>query len=301
MLKSESKFINPDLIETNIIYRTSKGSLHEKKHSVFDYDLWSIERPVKSLFTDMPLFEEFYFCDPSYLNYESINEACIATGDYGICEGIVGNTFFEFLTLAREGGAVQVILDLNDYPDYFIPIQKRYIEYLSGIAEEIAGKTNVEGLFLNCGSSVLSVTSPQIFKKWDLPLIIKIGEIAKKYNKIFHYHLHGKGRIFLEDLINAGVNMLCPLEEAPRGDFSIKEVKDKFAGALALKGNMDPFFLQKAGPEEIEEKVRQIIKAASNEGGFTLSSADGVLKDTTFENIEAFVLAGRKFGSYSLN
>lgn len=301
MLKSESKFINPDLIETDIIYRTSKGSLHEKKHSVFDYDLWSIERPVKSLFTDMPLFEEFYFCDPSHLNYESINEACIATGDYGICEGVVGNTFFEFLTLAREGGAVQVILDLNDYPDYFIPIQKRYIEYLSGIAEEIAGKTNVEGLFLNCGSSVLSVTSPQIFKKWDLPLIIKIGEIAKKYNKIFHYHLHGKGRIFLEDLAAAGVNMLCPLEEAPRGDFSIKEVKDKFAGALALKGNMDPFFLQKAGPEEIEEKVRQIIKAASNEGGFTLSSADGVLKDTPFENIEAFVLAGRKFGSYSLN
>lgn len=301
MLKTESKFINPDLIETVITYRTSNGILHEKKHSVFDYDLWSIERPVKNLFTDMPLFEEFYFCNPADLNYESINEAFSVTGNYGICEGVVGNTFFEFLTLAREGGAVQVILDLNDHPDYFIPIQKRYIEYISGIAEEISAKTKTEALFLNCGSSILSVISPKIFKKWDLPLIIRIGEIAKKYNKIFHYHLHGKGRIFLEDLAAAGVNMLCPLEESPRGDFDIKEVKEKFNGELALKGNIDPFFLQKARPEEIEAKVKEIIKAASADGGFTLASADGVLKDTPFENIEAFVLAGRKFGLYSLN
>ena len=128
----------------------------------------------------------------------AINEAFRETGDDGICEGIVGNTFFEFLTLAREGGAVQVILDLNDNPEFFIPIQKRYIDYLSSIAEQIIKNTDVDGIFLNCGSSVLTVISPEMFKMWDLPLIKSIGDIAKKHRKIFHYHLHGKGRAFLE-------------------------------------------------------------------------------------------------------
>ena len=178
-----------------------------------------LKRPVENLFEDMPKYEEFFFDDPAELDYETINEAYRETGDYGICEGIVGNTFFEFLTLAREGGAVQVIFDLNDNPDFFIPIQKRYTDYLSSIAEHIIKNTNVDGIFLNCGSSVLTVISPEMFKIWDLPLIKSIGDIAKKHGKIFHYHLHGKGRAFLELLVEAGVNMICPLEKASKGRF----------------------------------------------------------------------------------
>ena len=71
----------------------------------------------------------------------------------------------------REGGAVQVILDLNDYPDLFTPIQKRYIDYLSAITEEIIIGTNVEGVFLNCGTASLNTISPSLFKKWDFPLL----------------------------------------------------------------------------------------------------------------------------------
>jgi hypothetical protein len=296
MVTANSYFINPDLIQTDIVYKTSKGNLKEIKHSVFDYDMWSLKRPVENLFTDMPKYVEFFFDDPSNLNYETINEAYKETGNYGICEGIVGNTFFEFLTLAREGGAVQVIFDLNDNPDFFMPIMKRYTEYLSGIAEEIIKNTEVDGIFLNCGSSVLTVISPEMFRKWDLPLIKKIGDVAKKYKKIFHYHLHGKGRAFLDDLVDAGVNMICPLERFPKGDFDIKEVKDKFGDRLALKGNIDPFFLEKASQEEIDAEVKKLILEAGKNGGFTLASGDGVLKNTPLENIKAMVSACKKYG-----
>lgn len=293
---ANSYFINPDLIQTDILYKTSKGILKEIKHSTIDYDMWSFERPVKNLFEDMPKYEEYFFEDPSKLDYSTIYYALKKTGDAGICEGTVGNTFFEFLTLAREGGAVQVIFDLNDNPDFFKPIMERYTHYLSCIAEEIITRINVDGIFLNCGSSVLTVISPDIFRKWDLPLIKALGNIAKKYNKVFHYHLHGKGRIFLDDLVEAGVNMICPLEKSPKGDFDLGEVKNKYGDRLAVKGNLDPFLLQSATMDVIEEEVQKCISLGGKNGGFVLSTGDGVLKDTPFENIRTMVFACRKYG-----
>ncbi|MBU4450159.1 MAG: hypothetical protein KKE35_02575 [Actinobacteria bacterium] len=61
MVDVNSFFVNPDLIQTEIVYKTSKGNMKEVKHSVFDYDLWSIERLVKNLFEDMPKLKEFFF------------------------------------------------------------------------------------------------------------------------------------------------------------------------------------------------------------------------------------------------
>ena len=299
MLDSSSYFVNPDLIRTDNVYKTSRGIMQEIKHSVYDYDLWSIERNVKELFEDMPKLEEYYFEDPSKLDYGLIEDAYRETGDAGICEGIVGNTFFEFLTYYREGGAVQVILDLNDWPDYFKPIQDRYMDYLAGIAEEIIKNTNVDGIFLNCGTSSLDTISPDLFRTWDLPLIKKIGKIADKNNKIFHYHLHGKGRALLDDIVDAGVGIICPFEGPPGGDFELSEVKEKFGGKLAIKGNIDPFFpLRDGKPEDVEKKVIECMSAAGSNGGFILSSGDGVLKDTPFENIFAMVEAGKKYGTY---
>ena len=299
MIESNSFFENPELIITKVKYKTSKGVMNEMKHSVFDYDLWSFEKPVKNLFEDLPKLEEYFFDDPSGLDYGFIEEAYDNTGQDGICEGIIGNTFFEFLTMFREGGAVQAILDLKDNEDFFIPVQKRYIQYLCGIAEEIISKTSVDGIFLNCGTSSLDTISPALFKKWDLPLLQALGKIASKNNKIFHYHLHGKGMALLEDIVNSGVNMICPLESSPRGDFDLEQVKNKFGSRLALKGGIDPFFpLCEGNPEDIENAVKQCIKSAGKNGGFTLASGDGVLKDTPFENIFAMVQAGRKNGKY---
>ena len=298
IMSASSYFVDPELIKTDILYKTSKGNLEETRHSVPDYDMWPLKRPVKNLIEDMPKYEEFFFDDPASLDYETINKAFRETGDSGICEGIIGNTFFEFLTLAREGGAVQVIFDLNDNPDFFMPIQKRYIDYLGSIAEQVIKNTEVDGIFLNCGSSVLTVISPEMFKIWDLPLIEKIGAITKKNGKIFHYHLHGKGRVLLDSLVDAGVNMLCPLEKAPKGDFDLKEVKAEFGSRLAVKGNIDPFFLNTASFEEIDSEVKRCIEDAGKNGGFILASADGVLKDTPFENIRRMVQACKNYGIY---
>ena len=55
-----------------------------------------------------------------------------------------------------------------------------------------------------------------------------------------------------------------------------------------------------ADPEDIEEKVRDTIKAAAPGGGFILSTSDSIRDGTPIENVRAFFDSGRKYGSYPI-
>jgi hypothetical protein len=298
MVESVSVFLDDRTIRTEVVTRTSKGDLHETKLSSPDYDLWSQNPPVKNPFGDFPKVEECFFDDPSALDYGAIERAFDATGDSGICEGIVGNGFFEFLTLNRKGGALQAILDVADAPEFFLALRDRYAAHLAGVAEEICRRTSVEGLFLNCGSATLSIIGPEFFRRWDIPVVEAVARVAERHGRIFHYHLHGRGRPFLEDLVRSGVSMICPLEPPPKGDFDLAEVKRVFCGRLALKGGFDSFHLRDGSPESIRRRVVECIDAAAGGGGYTLSTGDGVLVDTPFDNIRRLVKWAREYGAY---
>jgi hypothetical protein len=298
MVEAHSRFVHEELIETRLLYRTSVGVLQETRHSAPDYDLWTIDPPVRDLLKDLPKIEQYFFEDPATLDYSPITAAYEATGDAGICEGIVGNTFFEFLTGCRRGGAVQAILDLHEHLEFLRPVQARYVRYMEGIAEEICRRTPVEGLFLNCGSASLNITSPDLFRNWDIPVVRAVAEVARRHDRIFHYHLHGLGRRLLEDLVEAGITMICPLENPPKGDFLLREVKQTFGDRLALKGGVDPFVLRDAAPQRIEAIVKGCLQDAAAGGGYTLATGDGVLKETPFESIRLLVEVARGHGSY---
>ena len=206
---------------------------------------------------------------------------------------------FRYVSCRRlNGGAVQVIFDLYEHPDFFRDVQKKYIAYLTGIAEETCRKTSVDGIFLNCGSSTLDIIGPELFRVWDIPVIKAVGEVAKRHDKIYHYHLHGKGRKLLDDIVDAGVNMICPIETPDNGDFVLKEVKTSFGGQLALKGGIDPFLLRDMDLGEIDRIVKDCIEAAAEGGGYILATDDGVLSETPFENIHFLVEASKRYGVY---
>jgi hypothetical protein len=297
-VEARSELQAEERIRTEVRYRGAGRELEAVKLSCFDYDLWNLKAPVLELERDLPVIEEVFFEDPGELDFAPIRAAQEETGDAGICEGIVGNTFFEFLALHREGGAVQVILDLADHPEYLRAVRDRYAAYLAGVAEATCDRTAVEGLFLNCGSSSLNIVSPALFAEWDLPVVRAVADVARRRGKIMHYHLHGRGRALLEGLVDAGITMICPLENPPKGDFVLREVKRRFGDRLALKGGIDPFLLRDGGDAEIEAQVRRSLEDAAPGGGFTLATGDGVLKETDFERIRLLVQLAGRHGAY---
>jgi uroporphyrinogen decarboxylase len=104
----------------------------------------------------------------------------------------------------------------------------------------------------------------------------------------------------MEDIIAAGVNIVCPLLASPQGDVDdLRAFKQRFGGRIALKGNVDPFSVLLHGtPSDVERAVIQCLNDAAPNGGYILGTADSTLPGTPFENIFAFVEAGRKYGKY---
>jgi uroporphyrinogen-III decarboxylase len=56
--------------------------------------------------------------------------------------------------------------------------------------------------------------------------------------------------------------------------------------------------LLKGSPADVERAVLLCIEAAAEGGGYILGTADSTVVGTPFENIHAFVEAGRKYGRY---
>ncbi|MEM2448374.1 MAG: uroporphyrinogen decarboxylase family protein [Candidatus Bathyarchaeia archaeon] len=91
-----------------------------------------------------------------------------------------------------------------------------------------------------------------------------------------------------------------PLEEPPNGDCNLADVKRRFRYRLAFKGNIQTSWLFTAKPKEVEEKAKQCIDVAGENGGFVLSTGDQVERDTPGENIFAMVETARNYGKYPL-
>ncbi|MGQ9629547.1 MAG: uroporphyrinogen decarboxylase family protein [bacterium] len=287
--------------DVRITYHTSKGNLIERYHCPPADACWVLERPVKDLFRDFEAYEEVIFVDPWTRDTSEIDEATEATRTQGIMEGIVGVQFIDFLSEAREGGLIQVVYDLEDHPEFFEHLHERYIKYIEEKTRAIIERTNVDAVFIGCDKSCLSTISPNMWRRWDLPVIRRVAEVAHEYGAILHLHEHGICSAILRDIADAGVDVVCPLERAPGGDVNLGDAKRLYGDKMALKGNVHTIeTLLRGTPGDVEKEVKRCIRQAGPGGGYILGTGDQVARDTPFENIRAMIEAGRKYGKYPL-
>jgi len=213
---------------------------------------------------------------------------------------MVGELFTSFLGTVREGGMVQTLYDLADHRDYAKALQARYVEHLRSLTREILRRTKAEAIFINSGYSGPPVVSPALYEEWDKPVLAAVAAVCRERSVPLHLHQHGHTRAVLDQIVDAGVNIVCPLLPPPQGDVDdLAELKRRYGARLALKGNVDPVAVLLNGrPEDVERDVKRCLEAAAAGGGFILGTADSTVVGTPFESIRAFVAAGRKYGRY---
>lgn len=118
-------------------------------------------------------------------------------------------------------------------------------------------------------------------------------------------HSHGRMKMVLEGFIEAGNDVLQPLEPPPWGDIELLEIKRRVNGRIALEGNIEKHELYASTPEEIRERVRGAIHDAGEGGGFVLCPSAGLQEwptcdERTVRNWLAYIDAGREYGAYPL-
>ncbi len=172
------------------------------------------------------------------------------------------------------------------FQDYHRFIMKRVLEQ---------GVEIVFEPWYNCSMGV--GWSPQQFRDSFLPLIKENVELIHSYGAYVDYYDDGKMDGVLEDLADAGVDIVETLTPPPMGDIDLASAKERIGDKVCLKGHIDQVNLICFGkPHQIREAVGRAIEVASPGSGFIIGTADSIRPESPPENIRAYFDAALEFG-----
>lgn len=94
--------------------------------------------------------------------------------------------------------------------------------------------------------------------RYDKPIIDLVHEAGGR----MHIHSHGAMRKVFQGFVDAGVDVLHPVEPPPQGDLPAREAKQWARGKMCLEGNLQIHRLYEGSPDEIREETEQLIADA---------------------------------------
>lgn len=136
---------------------------------------------------------------------------------------------------------------------------------------------------------------PDMFKELFPHRMKRLIAPAKEHGKLVLMHTDGKTDAFMDILYEVGINVNHPIE--PESN-DIVEVKKKWAGKMALIGNIPTVLLAYGRTEEIEERVREYCINVAPGGGYVLGSSTSIMDGIPPENFVAMIKAVHKYGRY---
>jgi len=256
-----------------------------------------IEFPVKDLRRDLPiLFEQL----PPPANFSSPDAPAVyeMIGGDGIGLWTPPPQFLGWLAGNREGGTTQAIYDLYDDGEFLTRFFEPYLDWYLQVVEHVLAVTScIDVVMPNCGTIAVNTTGVDLYREWDMPFIRRQAEIVRRHGKPLHVHQHGHCLPVLDDLVEAGVSMICPFERPPGGDvLSLAAVRKRFGSRIGIMGNVHTIdVLFRGTPDDVRRQVKECIDEARG-GPFILSTGDQVADLTPKANIRAFCEAGLEFG-----
>jgi uroporphyrinogen-III decarboxylase len=275
---------------------TAKGRLTEKEMYFADEPPWREEKPVKDL---RPDFErvKLLMGDGGW-DWETSFPDRDLIGDNGVYVGMVP-VFQDWWFHYRHGGFDQCFQDFQDEPEFMEEVHEYWMAWALAYVHAMAAARPDE-IMLGGSSASLSISSPTIFRRFELPFIQQASKICREAGVISHLHICGRSWKLVEIVAEqTDVDVMEPMEEPPGGDVDLAEAKRRVGQRLCIKGNINTFdFMLHSSPDEVREKCKRVIDAAGADGGFVLSTGDQCGRDTPPENIFAMVEVAHTYGRY---
>jgi uroporphyrinogen decarboxylase len=136
---------------------------------------------------------------------------------------------------------------------------------------------------------------PEMFLKIFPHRMRRLIAPAKASGKLVLMHTDGKLDTILPILHDVGIDANHPIEPESNDIF---EVKRKWAGKMALIGNIHTPLLAYGSKDEIEEKVREYCIGLAPGGGYVLGSSTSIMDGIPPENFVTMIQAVHKYGCY---
>lgn len=247
----------------------------------------------------------------SWQEYEEYDWPTMADVDFSYLEkasgllpegmGIISGTSGIFESAWMIMGFTTLCTMTYDDPGLVSAVMHRVGEFLFEVFQRAARYPAVGALWISDDIAYTEglMLNADFFREHLFPWYQRMGQVCREHDYPFLYHSDGKLWPVLDDLVEAGVNALQPIE--PKA-MDIVELKEKVGDKLCLIGNIDlGYTLTRGTPEEVEKEVKERIRTVGPGGGYCVGSSNTVTHYVPLENYIAMVEATRKYGSYPLS
>ena len=214
------------------------------------------------------------------------------------------NSYGPFEQGAELRGREQFYIDLIAEPELARAILRKCTEVINRGNEIYLDTFGDELAFFEIpgddyGATETTILSPEMFGDLIKPELALIVSGVKKYkpNLAVAFHTDGAITSIIPDLVEAGIDILNPLEPLPVTDW--RAIKAEFGDRLCFMGGVDVREAMRGSREDVEKEVERCIDTFASGGGYILTPANHLQVDIPPENIAAMFDSVRRDGVYS--
>ena len=143
--------------------------------------------------------------------------------------------------------------------------------------------------------------SPILYRDLFLPRLKRITSLIHSRSRAKIYiHTDGSVREFLPSLIEAGIEIINPVQTECR-NMEPAKLKRDFGSELTFWGaGCDPRILEFGTPDEVRNQARNSILHFAPGGGYVFASIHNIQPEVPPQNIVALFEAAKEFGRYPI-
>ena len=202
--------------------------------------------------------EKYPWPDPDYLDFTDIYaqidkfpDKMVMTGMWACFYHVVMDFFGMenyFIKMIEEPKIVDAVTE--HVVDFYVEANDRFLQGLGDRADVIFFGNDF-------GTQRDLMIDPALWRRFVLPSTKRIIDGAKKYGKLVMHHSCGSVWRVIPDLIDAGVDVLHPLQAQAAG-MSADELK-RFKNDISFIGGIDAqSFFVNATPQQIRDEVHRV-------------------------------------------
>ncbi len=188
---------------------------------------------------------------------------------------------------------MDMMLEKNQVHRYLEKILQHQMEGYATLFEAVG--PYITGILLtdDLATQESLLFSRELYREMIFPYQKRLLEFINAFGKKVIFHSCGAVSPLIPDLLEAGVEILHPIQHSARGMNPV-QIKHEYGRDLTLWGaGMDTSVLQTASPEEIESSVTRDLYELQKDGGFVYTTTHCIQPGTPPENILAMTAALR--------
>lgn len=189
-------------------------------------------------------------------------------------------------------GEARIWMDILVDPQFFDALAERIVSFnealIDRMLEAAGGRIDFMRIGDDYGSQRSLTVGPAAWRERVQPFLKRYAAVAKKHGACYYHHSCGAIRELIPDLLDAGVDVLDPLQVSAHGMVP-SELHAQFGDRVVFSGGVDEnVTLSRETPRDVRAAVRALIRDMDGmNGGFILGPTHNFQADCRTENIVA--------------